>query len=37
MKAFVPILLTALVLATPSFAQQKIDHSAHGDMATWRR
>lgn len=33
MKTFVPILLTALALATPGLAQQTMDHSAHGDMA----
>lgn len=33
MKTFVPILLTALAMATPGLAQQAMDHSAHGDMA----
>ncbi|MFN3275860.1 MAG: DUF305 domain-containing protein [Paracoccus sp. (in: a-proteobacteria)] len=33
MKTFVPILLTTLALATPGLAQQRMDHSAHGDMA----
>ncbi|CAM3556611.1 DUF305 domain-containing protein [Paracoccus nototheniae] len=33
MKTFVPVLLTAIALATPGLAQQAMDHSAHGDMA----